>query len=164
MYSFLTAGPGSANLNCATVGVGDSCSIFAGSPLILTKSSNGTTITFAVAGTVTDGHGVTPWQGAFVGSIAGQTSSQILLFFCSTGICTPSDFTSGKSLSLSQSGDFLVPLVSGVDLTVTKSDGVTSAVPGTTTHYTIEVTNQGTDTVVGATVTDSFPPAITAAT
>src|SRR5262249_35801061 len=52
---------------------------------------------------------------------------------------------------------------SGVDLTITKSDGVTSALSGSTVTYTITVTNHGTDAVTGATVSDPFPAAISLA-
>ncbi|MEM8932726.1 MAG: DUF11 domain-containing protein, partial [Acidobacteriota bacterium] len=49
----------------------------------------------------------------------------------------------------------------GTDVSVTKTDGVTSAVPGQTTlTYTIVVSNSGTDTT-GVTVTDNFPAGLT---
>jgi len=43
------------------------------------------------------------------------------------------------------------------DLSITVDDGSTSAVPGTTTTYTIEVGNAGPLDVSGASVTDDFP-------
>ncbi len=43
------------------------------------------------------------------------------------------------------------------DLSITKDDGVTSAVPGGMVTYTIVVTNNGPDAVTGATVADTFP-------
>jgi uncharacterized repeat protein (TIGR01451 family) len=46
------------------------------------------------------------------------------------------------------------------DLGVTVSDGVTTAVPGTQTTYTITVTNTGPSAVTGALLTDNFPAAI----
>jgi len=49
------------------------------------------------------------------------------------------------------------------DLSITKTDGVVSVVPGDSTTYNIMVTNNGPSTAVGATVTDLFPAAITAA-
>jgi uncharacterized repeat protein (TIGR01451 family) len=45
------------------------------------------------------------------------------------------------------------------DLGVTKSNGVTSVVPGTTTTYTLVVTNAGPSDATDATVTDVFDPA-----
>ena len=43
------------------------------------------------------------------------------------------------------------------DLAVTKTDGQTTAVPGTPVTYTITVTNAGPDAAVGAVVSDTFP-------
>ena len=45
------------------------------------------------------------------------------------------------------------------DLSITKTDGVASAVPGTTTTYTIVASNAGPDPVAAATVADTFPAA-----
>jgi uncharacterized repeat protein (TIGR01451 family) len=50
------------------------------------------------------------------------------------------------------------------DLQITKTDGVTSVVPGTSVTYTIAATNAGPSTVTGATVTDAFPAALTGVT
>ena len=47
------------------------------------------------------------------------------------------------------------------DLSITKTDGTTNAVPGTNTTYTITVTNNGPSTVTGATVTDVLPTGVT---
>src|SRR5207302_764870 len=43
------------------------------------------------------------------------------------------------------------------DLTISKSDGKSTAVPGTDVTYTITVTNNGPSTVNGATVSDVLP-------
>ena len=50
------------------------------------------------------------------------------------------------------------------DLSVTKTDGVTSAVPGTQNTYTIVVSNHGPSAVSGASVSDPLPAGVTAAT
>jgi uncharacterized repeat protein (TIGR01451 family) len=50
------------------------------------------------------------------------------------------------------------------DLSVTKTDGSASYLPGSSTTYTIVVTNNGPSFVTGATVTDTLPAAITNAT
>ena len=47
------------------------------------------------------------------------------------------------------------------DLAITKTDGVTSVVPGGSTTYTIVVTNHGPSTAVNQAVTDTFPASIT---
>ena len=49
------------------------------------------------------------------------------------------------------------------DLSITKTDGVTTYTPGTTTTYTIVVTNAGPSNAVGATVSDLVPAAVTSA-
>src|SRR5262249_62158830 len=50
------------------------------------------------------------------------------------------------------------------DLQITKTDGKTTAVPGSTNTYTIVVTNAGPSSVTGATVTDTFPANFTGVT
>lgn len=47
------------------------------------------------------------------------------------------------------------------NLSITKSDGVTTAVPGLSVTYTIVASNAGPDGVIGATVTDTFPATAT---
>jgi uncharacterized repeat protein (TIGR01451 family) len=51
-----------------------------------------------------------------------------------------------------------------VDLTVSKTDGVSKYVPGWFTTYTITVTNEGPSTLTGGTLLDSMPDAIEGAT
>ncbi len=51
-------------------------------------------------------------------------------------------------------------LVPQADLSITASDGRTSAIPGGTTTYSIVVSNAGPLPVTGATVTDALPAAI----
>ena len=50
------------------------------------------------------------------------------------------------------------------DLGISKTNGVTTVVPGSTTTYTITVTNAGPSAAVGATVTDFFPAALSGVT
>jgi uncharacterized repeat protein (TIGR01451 family) len=47
------------------------------------------------------------------------------------------------------------------DLSITKTDGVTTAVPGGSVTYTITGSNAGPDPVTGATIADTFPAALT---
>ena len=47
------------------------------------------------------------------------------------------------------------------DLSITKSDGTTTAIPGTNTTYTITVSNAGPTSVTGAEVTDILPSGVT---
>ncbi len=48
------------------------------------------------------------------------------------------------------------------DLTITKTDGVTTAAPGTNVTYTIVASNAGPSAATGATVADTFPASVTA--
>ncbi len=47
------------------------------------------------------------------------------------------------------------------DLSITKTDNVTSVIPGQNTTYTIVVRNDGPSAVTGATVVDQFPSTLT---
>ncbi|TAH46580.1 MAG: choice-of-anchor D domain-containing protein [Gammaproteobacteria bacterium] len=47
------------------------------------------------------------------------------------------------------------------DLSITKTDGVTTAVPGGNVTYTITGSNAGPDPVTGATIADTFPASLT---
>ncbi|WP_313914488.1 proprotein convertase P-domain-containing protein [Tahibacter sp.] len=48
-------------------------------------------------------------------------------------------------------------LTPSADLSITKTDGVTTVFPGSSTTYTITTSNAGPSNVTGATVTDNFP-------
>ena len=50
------------------------------------------------------------------------------------------------------------------DLSITKTDGAVSEIPGTPVTYTIVASNAGPDPVTGATVTDTFPATLSACT
>ena len=63
--------------------------------------------------------------------------------------------TSGFNLNATGFADIATP--TAADLAVTKTDGKTQYVPGTTSTYTIVVTNNGPSDVVGAQVTDIMP-------
>ncbi|HKH48024.1 MAG TPA: ExeM/NucH family extracellular endonuclease [Thermoanaerobaculia bacterium] len=55
----------------------------------------------------------------------------------------------------------LVGLFQIADVSITKTDGVTTAVPGGSVTYTIIASNAGPDPVTGGTVTDTFPDDLT---
>jgi uncharacterized repeat protein (TIGR01451 family) len=65
----------------------------------------------------------------------------------------------GDITSNAQTFAFAAPTPTGTtaDLAITKTDGVTSEVPGTAVSYTITVTNGGPDTVMSLIVTDLNP-------
>lgn len=61
------------------------------------------------------------------------------------------DYTSGDS---NDSGAATVTVQASADLTITKSNGVSSSFSGSSVTYTVAVTNTGPDPVTGAVVTD----------
>ena len=65
-FNLTGLGPGVANTNCDTLAVGESCSVFAGSPFILTRDgANLTSIKLAAFGVATDLTGSSNWFGSF---------------------------------------------------------------------------------------------------
>ena len=52
-------------------------------------------------------------------------------------------------------------LAAQADLTITKTDGVTTATPGGSTTYTITASNAGPSNASGSTVSDTFPASLT---
>ena len=59
-----------------------------------------------------------------------------------------------------RASDLDTVLVPRADLVVTLSDGLTTAVPGTSLTYTVEIDNGGPSAVFGASVVDAFPPGL----
>jgi uncharacterized repeat protein (TIGR01451 family) len=77
-------------------------------------------------------------------------------------VAPPSGWSDANSANDSATDtDTLTPQA---DLAVAMTDGKTSAVPGTSTTYTITVTNNGPSTVSSLTLTDSIPAALLNAT
>src|SRR5260370_37771656 len=103
LYTITVIGPGSPNTNCASLSVGNSCALFAGSPLILTDApaggTPGTTLSFAVAGTVTDGAGTTNWIGIFSAGVSGNRPQELKDLFCPLCSFMTEAFTSGILMS-----------------------------------------------------------------
>ena len=85
----------------------------------------------------------------------------IILAFVNSGLSVTS------AVELAQAAPAAnIPLQQGTDtdLAITKTNGQASTVPGTTTTYTIVVTNNGPDDDPLATVADTFPAALTGVT
>jgi hypothetical protein len=111
--------PGSANTNCALANLnGVSCSVFAGSPIILTYNNGNTFVSLGVTGKASDA-GIAglatanSYSGGFFEFFSNilpngttPTPQNIQLYFCPSGTCTAADFASGRSISSSQSGNF----------------------------------------------------------
>src|ERR1700676_5277089 len=119
VFSELATGPGSTNTNCASANAnGLSCSIFAGSPWVLTYNNGNTFMGLSVNGKASDtGVGGLASGSTYTGGFSdffptplpngmAPTPQNIQLYFCPTGTCEPGDYTSGKSITSSQSGSF----------------------------------------------------------
>ncbi len=96
-------------------------------------------------GTAGGGNTGAPCTGSF-GDVKGL---DLWTFFPSNNLLTPLN---------------IINAVTTADLSLTKNDGTATYTPGGTTTYTITVTNNGPDNIIGAAVTDTFPAAITGAT
>jgi hypothetical protein len=97
-------GPGSANTNCAGLPIGGSCSVFVGSPFILTLTPTGTAVVLAVGGIARDGTTPSNWSGNFTTTISNQTPLQIQATFgCAAGqgpaACTNPTATIGSTFA-----------------------------------------------------------------
>jgi len=112
-------GPGSPNTNCATANSnGLSCSVFAGSPIVLTYLNGHTSASVGVVGKASDTGvaglaGGSTYSGGFSQTFTdvlpngtAPTPQNIQLFFCPGVVCTPADFASGRNVTTSQSGSF----------------------------------------------------------
>jgi hypothetical protein len=96
-WTLLAIGPGVSNTVCAGLLVGQSCSVFAGSPFILTATATGTLVTLDASGIVTDASPFTSnWMGAFTTQIAGVSAASI-----------QSTINSGGSVTSTFSGAFV---------------------------------------------------------
>lgn len=98
-FNLTGLGPGVANTTCSTGNVGDpACSVFAGSPFVLTPTPGGTAVSLAASGIATDGSAETsPWFGGFTTQITGQTPAAI-----------QANILAGFSVSSTYSASFVV--------------------------------------------------------
>jgi len=105
-------GPGSANTNCGGLGIGGSCSIFLGSPVILTATGTGTSVALSVGGTARDGTTPSNWTGNFTTQITGTSPGQIQsLFGCVPGGTGAACTNPGATVSSTYSGDLLATAI-----------------------------------------------------
>ena len=103
-FRLTAVSPGSANTNCIGLLVGQSCSVIAGSPIILTLlSGNRTEVALSFVGTATDGSGQTSnWTGGFSATLPTLTPADLEAYF----LANP-----GGSQSASNSGSFFATTV-----------------------------------------------------
>jgi uncharacterized repeat protein (TIGR01451 family) len=157
-YSIVVSnmGPGVANGAVVTdsfppslTGVTWTCTAAGGASCIVSSGSGdisrtvnlpqGGSVTFVAVGKLSAGGGGTLDNTATVSAPSGAPDQ------------FPADNTATDS-------DTIIP---GADLTVTKTDGQATAVPGQVISYTITVTNSGPNPVSGVTVSDPATPSLT---
>ena len=140
-------------------------------PAGVTLSANASCVAAGTAacGTVTGTTGQTSFgtTGASIGAGAGNsltfTAPVALDSSLTTATLTNTVTVTDPASALPATASDSDTLAANVDLAITKTDGVTTAVPGGTVTYTIVVSNAGTSDAIGASVTDTFPAAITSA-
>jgi len=77
-YTLTQVLAGTSNTNCGGLAQFESCSVFAGSPVVLTLEGTGTTATLNLSGTVTDGVGpIANWTGKFSATFPNQTPAAL---------------------------------------------------------------------------------------
>ncbi len=111
--------------------------------------------------TATAGSGTISLAG---GSVGAGDSCEITVVVTGTAPGTHTNTTGDLTSSSGNSGtaaDTLTVLGPQADISVTKDDGVTEAVPGESVTYTIVVSNAGPSTDPAVSVTDSFPAELT---
>ena len=112
-FDLLAVGPGSANTNCAGLPVGGSCSIFAGSPIILTFTGTGTAVALSASGIARDGTTNSNWIGNFTTQITGSSPQAIqALFGCTPGQPGTSCTNPTATATSTYSGEFVVTAAS----------------------------------------------------
>jgi len=107
-------------------------------------------VNIPVGGTVTYSVIATTSAGA-VGSIVNTATVT-----APTGVTDP-DGTNNSATDT----DTINPAIVAADLSITKTDGVTAAIAGTTVTYTIVASNAGPNGVPNAVVQDTFPAGVT---
>jgi uncharacterized repeat protein (TIGR01451 family) len=81
-----------------------------------------------------------------------------------TATCLTSDTCSSAPNGSTSEFSGIVPVKVQADLAISKSDGATTAIPGSAIVYTITVSNPASIAINGVTVTDSFPATLTGIT
>lgn len=110
-FDLTTVFPGSPNANCASISLFQSCSVYVGSPVVLTEFASGTVASLALGGLATDGTSTAKWLGSLSSTFPGISALGVQQFFCPSGTCTAADFANNNSLTTSYSGTFIARIV-----------------------------------------------------
>jgi titin len=98
----------------------------------------------------------------YIGSTTVTTGADCNATFVVTFADTPGEpiITATATDPGGNTSEFSGVLTNAADLSITKTDGQTSVVPGSQVTYTITVSNAGPSGVTGATVNDNFPASL----
>ena len=107
-----------------------------------------------LVGTVTGGPTI------YTVAVSGLTGSGTVIASIPAGMAF--DLASQPNTASPNTGDRTVTYIPPTDLSITKTDGVTSAVPGGSVTYTITASNAGPNADPAATVADTLPASLTA--
>lgn len=118
-------------------------------------ASGGASCAVAGAGDINDIVSL-PVGGSLVYTATGTVSAAATGTLSNTATVAPPPGVTDTNPNNNSATDITV-LIPVVDLAITKSDGVASAVPGESVTYVITVSNGGPHDAVGAVVADSFP-------
>ena len=131
-----------ATWTCTGVG-GANCAAASGTGSLDTTENvpSGGSVTYIITGTVS--------STAAAGTLLTNTAT----------VAAPADRFDPNTLDNSATDTDTIVRVA--DLSITKTDGLTSVTPGNAVTYTIVVSNAGPSDVVGATVADRFPVGLT---
>jgi uncharacterized repeat protein (TIGR01451 family) len=120
------------------------------------NNNAGSTCTLAIGTLVAGGGNLTATFTANVASPLAPSVTQI-----SNTATIADDATNGTDPTPGNNTGSDTTPVTGADLSITKTDGVTVATPGGSVTYTITALNAGPGDTTGAMVTDTFPAALT---
>ena len=159
-YTVVASNPGPSTVTAATISdtipatLGAAtwtCSATAGSSCPASGSGN-----LSASVTLAPGGSVTFSISATVVASATGTISNTATITLPGGVTDPTP--------ANNSATDLTTVTPQTDLTVTKTDGTATAVPGQSTTYVVVVTNTGPSSVTGATVTDVMPAGVSSMT
>jgi|GEM_PF-503812 len=160
-YTIVVTNAGPSNVTAATV-VDNVPAAITGVTYTAVQTGGSTGFTASGSGNINDTVNI-PTGGTITYTLTGTVSSTATGTLTNTATVTPPvgtfDPTPGNNTATD--GDTLPPRA---DLSITKTDGSATAVPGTAITYTIVVTNAGPSIATGATVLDTLPAAITGVT
>jgi hypothetical protein len=127
VFNLAAFGSGSSNTNCASVvSIGQSCSVFTGSPVVLTLTPTGTSVSFSLNGKASDtGVAGLATGSSYIGSFstplvtplpngASPTPANVQSYLCPNATasgCQPADFALNRSITSPFGGQFIASAI-----------------------------------------------------